>query len=146
MWQMKKRPLYGGSCILAPKAGIFSLLCSPDDLLPRAAGSLAACIVRVRCEAGQQEVGIGRIRQRTTLPPWRTVRSTTQTVAAAANTTSLQLLSLPAPNLDSRGGESEQGCWLLGEQGAEERNSDESRKAETTTWQKRLIFGGDFEG
>jgi hypothetical protein len=35
---------------------------------------------------------------------------------------------------------------LLGEQVAEERNSDESRKAETTTWQKRLIFGGDFEG
>ena len=29
---------------------------------------------------------------------------------------------------------------------AEEGNSDESRKAETTTWQKRLIFGGDFEG
>jgi hypothetical protein len=67
MWQTKKRPLYGCSCILAPKAGSFSLLlCSPDVLLPLVAGSLTACVVRVRCEAGQQEVEIGRIRRRTT--------------------------------------------------------------------------------
>jgi hypothetical protein len=29
---------------------------------------------------------------------------------------------------------------------AEEGSGDETRKAETATWQKRLIFGGDFEG
>jgi hypothetical protein len=146
MWQMKKRPLYGGSCILAPKAGIFSLLCSPDDLLPRAAGSFASCTVRVRCEAGQQEVGIGRIRRRTTLPPWRTVRFTTQTVAAAANTTSLQLLSLPAPNLDSRGGESEQGCssWRTGLQ--RRGTAMRAGRRRQRHGKKRLIFGGDFEG
>jgi hypothetical protein len=55
--------------------------------------------------------------RRSTLPLWPTVRSTPQTVAATANATNLQLLPLPAPNLDGRGGESEQGCWLLGEEG-----------------------------
>jgi hypothetical protein len=55
--------------------------------------------------------------RRSTLPPWPTDRSMPQTVAANANATSLQLLPLPAPNLDSRGGEREQGCWLLGEEG-----------------------------
>jgi hypothetical protein len=42
--------------------------------------------------------------------------------------------------------EKEKDAGFLEKRVAEEGNGDESRKAETTTWQKRLIFGGDFEG
>jgi hypothetical protein len=133
MWQMKKHPLYGDSCILAPKAGSFSLLlCSLTSFFPassvRSWHALSVFDVKQdnrRSESGGSGGGpLGSIRipsqsrqqpttkvvastarhrqptppylcpkaapRRSTLPPWPTVRSTPQTVAANANTTSLQ--------------------------------------------------------
>jgi hypothetical protein len=145
---MKKRPLYGGSCILAPKAGIFSLLCSLTTFFPAlpVRSRLALYVFDVkqgsrRSESGGSGGGPPYLHGGRLDSPRRPCRQLLQPpTLQACNCYHCQPQTLTVEMVKANKDA------LLGEQVAEERNSDESRKAETTTWQKRLIFGGDFEG